>query len=221
MEYHSWDGRLWSWWKNTIFRRWSHLPTNLRARIFKKMLRKTIADNQRDRHDWLPEALWSYQTSVRHSIPIPLYKYPLLFLSKAQIRREKNTTSLLSIFSSRSCGQRTTPSTSPSPPTSSSLVMCDGGYDSSKIICVWSVIVWINITISYYPDCGFEEGGGPESWNSRLLNTMCFARLMCKCKILILSDGKVSTDSLLQYPNYHVNWDNRSLFLYLYDVLTT
>lgn len=53
-----------------------------------------------------------------------------------------------------------------------------------------------------------------------LLNAMCYARLMGKCKIFILSDSKSVTDSLLHYPNYHVSWDNRFLFLYLYDVFS-
>ena len=34
------------------------------------MLRKTVADNQKDWHERLPEALWSYKTSVRLSMGV-------------------------------------------------------------------------------------------------------------------------------------------------------
>ena len=37
------------------------------------MLRKTILENRKDWHERLPEALWSYRTSVRLSTGVTLF----------------------------------------------------------------------------------------------------------------------------------------------------
>ena len=36
-------------------------------KILKQMLRKTVSENQKDWHERIPDALWSYQTSTRRS----------------------------------------------------------------------------------------------------------------------------------------------------------
>ena len=42
-------------------------------KILKQVLRKTVADHQRDWHERLPEALWSYRTSARVSTGVTLF----------------------------------------------------------------------------------------------------------------------------------------------------